>query len=649
MLLTLLALGTSARADETAGQQPVVVVMDFSGSMNADDADEQGTTRIAAAKTAVKGLLAEAPDGARLGLVAYGANNDSCSDIETLNPVGDFDAAKLGGTIDALEAKGNTPIGPALEHAAKELDGIEGPRAVVLVSDGEPNCEPPPACEVAQQLADQGIDLTVHTIGFKIGGNAKAQDTLQCIAQVTGGTYTDVENGGELAEALETEAARAMEGYRADGIRVDGGTSVPEAEGIVAGAHLPKMRGGDKVEETPRLDAQDNTRFFTVPLHEGWTTTLRATLVPPAMASGSEAKGTRQLTIFAPGADGSFCTGKVDRSFQSGYLDHGALTVGLEIAPGDIHERCLTPDGEMVVGVGRFGELWAEQELDVELVVGYRKSDESAFGAVKDPGAAPEMTDAEPTEVAGGTSFSTATELQPGQAIRDDVRGQESRYFKVPVELGQNLEAKVSFDGSPKTSAVALNVFNPLRERLVFEQGPHTHGNGWLAAVFSDMSSSTGMSMEAPLRHALLPENVLGDGDQRAHSVGGMQYLVVSRSWHDGGDDPISYTLQTEVWGEAASAEGIQTLVTPEEYEAEFGAAEPTPSPSPTPSEEPSPEPSEEPTTAESTAAASPTEEPAEDTDQTVTASNRWLQFGLVTAGLLLLVGGGVWWWLRRR
>jgi Ca-activated chloride channel family protein len=47
---------------------------------------------------------------------------------------------------------GETPIGFALQEAAEDL-GDEGRRTVVLVSDGEPTCDPDP-CEVARDLSE---------------------------------------------------------------------------------------------------------------------------------------------------------------------------------------------------------------------------------------------------------------------------------------------------------------------------------------------------------------------------------------------------------------------------------------------------------------------------------------------------------------
>ena len=67
-----LAAPTSTPAADQPRQQPVVVVMDHSGSMLNADADASGTTRVDAAKAATKDLIQAAPEGAELGLVTFG-------------------------------------------------------------------------------------------------------------------------------------------------------------------------------------------------------------------------------------------------------------------------------------------------------------------------------------------------------------------------------------------------------------------------------------------------------------------------------------------------------------------------------------------------------------------------------------------------
>ncbi|UGQ11344.1 VWA domain-containing protein [Yinghuangia sp. ASG 101] len=156
----------------------IELVLDLSGSMQADDAG--GQTRLAAAKQAVGRIVDTAPDEARLGLRAYGAaypgedRTRGRSDTQLLTPIGPMNAVSRAAAkqkIAGMQAVGFTPIGVALRAAAQDL-GTDGPRRIVLISDGEDTRAPPP-CDVAKELKATGIDLAVDAVGFVVSHIAR--------------------------------------------------------------------------------------------------------------------------------------------------------------------------------------------------------------------------------------------------------------------------------------------------------------------------------------------------------------------------------------------------------------------------------------------------------------------------------------------
>lgn len=183
---------------------PTVIVLDASSSMEADDAPGP---RIDAAKNAVRTLVDGLPDGAPVGLLAYGTSTgDSdemravgCQDIKTLVPLGPVDRTSFGAAVDGVVASGYTPIAGSLRAAAAQLPAA-GDRNIVVVSDGVDTCAPPDPCEVAKELAGPG--LAIHTVGFRVTGDAK--DQLSCIAQAGGGVYVDAANAVQLQAFLRT-------------------------------------------------------------------------------------------------------------------------------------------------------------------------------------------------------------------------------------------------------------------------------------------------------------------------------------------------------------------------------------------------------------------------------------------------------------
>ncbi|GHI02620.1 alpha-1-antitrypsin [Streptomyces cellostaticus] len=209
-----LAFPSTAVADETQQAAPKVeLVLDVSGSMRARDID--GDSRMAAAKQAFNEVLDATPKEVQLGIRTLGANyrgNDrkaGCKDTEQLYPVGPLNRTEAKTAVATLAPTGWTPIGPALLKAADDLNGGDGTRRIVLISDGEDTCQPLDPCEVAREIAAKGIGLTIDTLGLV--PDAKTRDQLSCIADATGGTYTDVRHKEELSDRVGQLVDRAAD------------------------------------------------------------------------------------------------------------------------------------------------------------------------------------------------------------------------------------------------------------------------------------------------------------------------------------------------------------------------------------------------------------------------------------------------------
>ncbi|AEY92552.1 MULTISPECIES: VWA domain-containing protein [Streptomyces] len=209
-----LAFPAGAVADETDQAAPKVeLVLDVSGSMRTRDID--GGTRMAAAKQAFNEVLDATPEEVRLGIRTLGANyrgddrKEGCKDTEQLYPVGPLNRTDAKTAVATLAPTGWTPIGPALLKAADDLNGGDGTRRIVLISDGEDTCQPLDPCEVAREIAAKGIGLTIDTLGLV--PDAKTRDQLSCIADATGGTYTDVRHKEELSDRVGELVDRAAD------------------------------------------------------------------------------------------------------------------------------------------------------------------------------------------------------------------------------------------------------------------------------------------------------------------------------------------------------------------------------------------------------------------------------------------------------
>jgi Ca-activated chloride channel family protein len=219
----LMPSAVAAAQTEEPPEGAILIILDASGSMN--DLDEDEVPFIEKAKQAVLRLIEALPDGLAVGLRVYGhrePNTDpvrGCLDTELVVPVGPLDREAIREAVEGLGASGFTPIGLSLREAAADLPG-EGPRSIVLISDGEDTCAPPDPCRVAEELFGAAFDVRIESVGFLIDTGSAAEQQLRCIAEVTGGEYRPagraedlVARLGEVAtEVLDWRPPRALDG-----------------------------------------------------------------------------------------------------------------------------------------------------------------------------------------------------------------------------------------------------------------------------------------------------------------------------------------------------------------------------------------------------------------------------------------------------
>lgn len=234
-----------AFADETATESPrVELVLDVSGSMKA--ADIAGQTRISVAQQAFNDVVDALPSNTHLGIRVLGATypgNDktiACRDTQQIVPVGPMDKEAAKGAISSLSPTGYTPIGLALRGAAEDLGSGETTRRIILITDGEDTCAPPDPCEVARELAAQGLHLVVDTLGLL--PDEKVRKQLLCIASATGGSYFAAQRPEELTSRIKQLVQRAKQTYTRTPATVTGGENCSSAPILSKGAYVDRER-----------------------------------------------------------------------------------------------------------------------------------------------------------------------------------------------------------------------------------------------------------------------------------------------------------------------------------------------------------------------------------------------------------------------
>ena len=187
----------------------IVVALDMSGSMNAEDdgfiLNGEQTTRFLLAQDVLKKFITKRPND-RLGLVAF-----ATAAYVVVPPTLDHDF--LLANLDRLEIgsidPNSTAIGSALVTALNRLSDLKSKsRIVILMTDGENNAGKVPPLTAAE--AAKALGVKVYTIGVGTRGQARIavgrdpftgqkvyqrqpvdvdEDTLQKIADMTNAKY----------------------------------------------------------------------------------------------------------------------------------------------------------------------------------------------------------------------------------------------------------------------------------------------------------------------------------------------------------------------------------------------------------------------------------------------------------------------------
>jgi hypothetical protein len=200
------------------GGGAVELILDASGSMLQT---LQGRRRIDVARQVLIDLVTRTvPAGSPLALRVLGHRRAGGCDTELLVPLQPLNPAVLTQVLGSVRAKNlaKTPLAEALRLAAADLASVQGPKLLVLVTDGDETCGGNPAAEL-ETLAAQGLDLRVNIVGFALEDATLAQ-TFTRWAHLGGGRYFGAEDAEQLGRALELALRPAFEVLAPDGTRV---------------------------------------------------------------------------------------------------------------------------------------------------------------------------------------------------------------------------------------------------------------------------------------------------------------------------------------------------------------------------------------------------------------------------------------------
>lgn len=469
-IIAVLAAGTApARASSATGQEgsgpagsgqqepaSIMLVLDASGSMAADDAGGEGT-RMEAARTALSDAVDNLPEDASVGLRVYGATepNDekteaACTDTQVVVPLGPADAGALKDAVADVEPSGFTPISHALTQAADDLGDADN-RHIILVSDGEETCDPDP-CETVEQLTQDGIDVQIDTVGY--GVEEVAQGQLRCIAEATGGAYLSAPDADSLGVALSKLSTRALRGFSIQGTPVEGvdRTSTATAPLLEPGQYTDSITTG----------AEESEYYALAPAAPGHALHVSVTSRPPSTGDSFDEES---FALEVTDQDGASCG--YEHGFRFADLGlSGAVTAGVYV-----DQECVETGEDLLLKVERDGD--GTRPAPVELVVREvpiaENPDDLPAGLDGEIAVPDELADkqGEAKPIVGGTSFSDAVPLEPGTYVEHLIPG-EQVYYSLPVGWGQS--AQLIVEGPTDDSVLSDEMYEYLWVRPTFHE-----------------------------------------------------------------------------------------------------------------------------------------------------------------------------------
>lgn len=547
LVCLLVSPGVATGQDSDGGESryaPTMLVLDASGSMA--EADSDGVVKMAAAKRAVHAVVDAAPEDSRVGLAVYGTatgNSDAerdrgCQDVVVLRGPEPIDKPAIVGAVDELKPSGYTPIGKALRVAAQRLPE-QGPRAIVLVSDGEDTCAPPDPCEVAGELTAQGVDLVVHTVGFGVG--AKARSQLTCVAHTTGGTYTDAPDARSLEDILPRVTATALRNYEPAGAPIAGAATYDSAPVAEPGQYLDTI-------------GQRERRYYAVEVPEGATAYFSATVSFPRLRGISVVDDFSSLRLRTYGAEGEDC-----HAFETEQAARSSDGVALTVATtwlGATKPETGSESGDRCKGGGRyyFAVEWARipsgvpDRLPMELLVGVESAAMDTGPAAVRPKVEFVEPSGEDVPVTGGGSFNVAGVLDGSGSYTDTVQRGEFLFYRVRLDWGQGLAYRVRFAQTPgrgteNLSNISTTLYTPFRERIDWSSTAYIGSATMLPT--NDPAVST-----VPVRYNNRTADV---HSARSQSVSGWYYIAVKVSpphTDKGTASPVPVHLELTVAGQ---------------------------------------------------------------------------------------------------
>ena len=252
-LVVAAAAGPVFSASEVT--QDLEIILDASGSMRGRIGSQ---TKMEIAEQTLLKLADQISSRSDLALALriyghqYPTKEKNCRDSRLEIPFGRVDPSRIRSLLKRIKPQGYTPLAFSLGEAGRDFD-LKTPRvrSVVIITDGLETCGGDP-CRLARELAEAGLDITLHVVGFDLKKEEMAK--LKCLTEPSGGMLLEARNAEELIKALN----EVMKKVLVDNLAVKVTSSAQKPRN----AHVEVFKAGTKERVTIH---QGKSTRFTLP------------------------------------------------------------------------------------------------------------------------------------------------------------------------------------------------------------------------------------------------------------------------------------------------------------------------------------------------------------------------------------------------
>ena len=182
----------------------LLFVIDFSNSMSEY---LEHKTKVNQVKDMMNFILPQISADTEVGLRVYGHTCNpiafnACRSSELVVPLKTNNSNAIMSELSSLRPRGMTPITYSLKQAVKkDLNGFEGVKHIILLTDGGENCDESP-CDYAISLVKERKDIKIDVIAFSVFDDDDLAQ-LKCTADVTGGNFIETNTRAGLFHSMQ--------------------------------------------------------------------------------------------------------------------------------------------------------------------------------------------------------------------------------------------------------------------------------------------------------------------------------------------------------------------------------------------------------------------------------------------------------------